>query len=53
MKKGSWFLTLTKKLPCADPNLIEADRREWECVFSIKKVMSWGLATVNVHHKVK
>lgn len=51
MKKGSWVLTLTKRLPSAD--IKDESRREWDCVYSIKKQMSWGVATVNLHHKVK
>ena len=49
MKKGSWMITLTKKLPNADP-IHERDptKRDWECVLSIKMVMSWGYATVNI-----
>jgi hypothetical protein len=49
MKKGSWMITLTKKLPSADP-IHERDplKRDWECVLSIKMVMSWGYATVNI-----
>ncbi len=49
MKKGSWMITLTKKLPSADP-IYERDpsKRIWECVLSIKMVMSWGYATVNI-----
>jgi hypothetical protein len=54
MKKGSWFITLTKKLPASDPNLIrDPECMEWVCVLSIKREMSWGLATVNLHLKVK
>jgi hypothetical protein len=52
LKKGAFIVTLTKKLPAADPyynkNLLI---KEWECLFSIKKQMSWGKATVNVHRK--
>jgi hypothetical protein len=49
MKKGSWMITLTKKLPSADPiHERDPEKRVWECVLSIKMVMSWGYATVNV-----
>lgn len=54
MKKGSWILTLTKKLPASDPNIVRDDnKREWECVLSVKREMSWGLATVNAHRKIR
>lgn len=54
MKKGSWMITLTKKLPTADPLYTrDPDFRDWECVLSIKMVMSWGYATVNVQRKIK
>ena len=53
MKKGSWMITLTKKLPTADP-IYERDpsKRTWECVLSLKMVMSWGYATVNIQRKI-
>jgi hypothetical protein len=54
MRKGSWMISLTKKLPNADPlQCREAANRDWECVLSIKMTMSWGYATVNVQRKVK
>ena len=38
MKKGSWMVTLTKKLPTADPLIVrDDDKRDWECVLSIKR----------------
>jgi hypothetical protein len=38
MEKGSWMVTLTKKLPTADPLYCrDEERRDWECVLSIKK----------------
>ena len=53
MKKGAFMVTLTKKLPNADPFYTkEISERKWECLFSIKKFMSWGLATVNIHRKI-
>jgi hypothetical protein len=49
MKPGSWIITLTKKLPTADPLYTrDAEARDWECLLSIKMTMSWGYATVNV-----
>ena len=54
MKKGSWMITLTKKLPTADPlHFRDPNQRDWECLLSIKMVMSWGYATVNVQRKIK
>ncbi len=50
MKIGSWFLTLTKKLPVVTPEEVD---NSFQWVLSIKKNMSWGQATVNVHHKVR
>jgi hypothetical protein len=53
MKKGSWMITLTKKLPTADPIYVrDPEEREWECVLSIKMLMSWGPATVNIQRKL-
>ncbi len=53
MKPGSFMITLTKKLPTADPyHIRDAAKREWECVYSIKKNMSWGLATVNIQRRL-
>lgn len=38
MKVGSWMVTLTKKLPTSDPLITrDEDKRDWECVLSIKK----------------
>ena len=54
MKKGSWMVTLTKKLPSSDPFVVRDDeKRDWECLLSIKRQMSWGLATVHIHRKIK
>ncbi len=54
MKPGSWMITMTKKLPTADPLYTrEKEDRDWECLMSIKMVMSWGYATVNVQRKIK
>jgi hypothetical protein len=54
LKKDSWMVTLTKKLPSADPLYVrEEEKRDWECLLSIKKLMSWGYATVNIHRKIK
>ena len=54
MKKGSWFVSLTKKLPTADPFYIRDEtKRDWECLMSVRMPMSWGLATVNIQRKIK
>ena len=55
LKKGSWFITLTKRIPTSDESLKteEKDDRDWDCVLSIKLQMSWGLATLNIHQKIK
>lgn len=41
MKKGSFFITLTKRLPCADFSVLE---------FELYK-MSWGEATIFIMQK--
>ena len=53
-KKGSWFVTLTKRLPTADENLVtkSGDGREWECVLTKAMKMSWGVATIHVQKKI-
>lgn len=54
MKKGSWIITLTKRLPTSDIKIVRNEkRREWDLVYSVKRHMSWGLATVNIHRKIK
>jgi hypothetical protein len=66
LKKGSWMFTLTKKLPSAEEDLVLEENgdtsslsnslvneNEWECVMSIKREMSWGLATVHIQRKIK
>lgn len=44
LRKGSIFVTFTKKLP----NLSE----NWEIKDGFRRVMSWGIATVYVHRKL-
>jgi hypothetical protein len=41
MKKGSFFITLTKRLPIHDFEVLEYELHE----------MSWGGATVYIHQK--
>ena len=44
LKKGTIFVTFTKKLP----NLSE----NWEIRDGFRRVMSWGIATIYVHRKI-
>jgi hypothetical protein len=67
LKKGSWMFTLTKKFPSAEDDYLEvgeegdatslSDRsaipNEWESVMSIKREMSWGMATVHIQRKIR
>lgn len=41
MKRGSFFITLTKRLPIADFDVLEYELHD----------MSWGGATVYIHQK--
>jgi hypothetical protein len=41
MRRGSFFITLTKRLPCSDFQILEYELHE----------MSWGEATVYLHQK--
>ena len=49
-KKGTWLFSLTKKIPTAEDF---SENKEWECVMSIKREMSWGLATIHIQRKLK
>lgn len=49
-KKGTWMFTLTKKIPSAEDF---SECKEWESVISIKREMSWGLATIHIQRKTK
>jgi hypothetical protein len=54
LQKGTWLLTLTSKLPTADPTKTPIKKdRDWEIIASVKLPMSWGLATVHIHKKVQ
>ena len=44
LKKGTIFVTFTKKLP----NLSE----NWETGDGFRRLMSWGIATIYVHRKI-
>ena len=45
LKKGTFFVTFTKKLPGLGEN--------WEVKEGFKRIMSWGIATVYVHRKIE
>jgi hypothetical protein len=45
IKVGTFFITFTKKLPNLSDNWIVYD--------SFRRLMSWGIATVYIHKKVK
>ena len=45
LKVGTFFVTFTKRLP----NLSE----NWEVKEGFRRLMSWGIATVYVHKKIK
>ena len=48
-KKGTWFLTMSKRLPHAEKlEDSNQDSLHWEFVLAIKLEMSWGKATVNL-----
>jgi len=55
-KKGSWFITLGSRLPnCEqasegkefDPEM------QWQVMFAARLPMSWGVAPVVLHKKIK
>ena len=53
-KKGSWFMTTSKRFHHSekiDDDNPARDDMHWEFILSIKIVMSWGPATVNLHRK--
>lgn len=45
LKEGSIFVTFTKRLP----NLGE----DWELADGFRRLMSWGIATIYIHRKIK
>jgi hypothetical protein len=59
LKVGDWVFTLTKKLPSnfeeeeSGEETEEIHTPDWECVMSIKREMSWGLATVHLQRKIR
>ena len=53
-QKGSWFVTMSKRLPHAEVVNEENPARDdihWQFILAIKLQMSWGKATVNLHRK--
>ena len=50
-KRGTWFVTMSKRLPHAERVPRDADppaSLHWEFILAIKLQMSWGKATVNL-----
>ena len=50
-RKGTWFISMSKKLPHAakvDPKRPVDESLQWELILAIKLEMSWGKATVHV-----
>lgn len=47
LRKGAIFVTFTKRLP----NLWVSGN--WEIKNGFRRLMSWGIATVFIHHKIK
>jgi len=45
LKPGTFFVTFTKKLPGLSEN--------WELRAGFRRLMSWGIATIYIHKKVK
>jgi hypothetical protein len=43
LRPGSFFVTFTKKLPGLSD--------KWEVKEGFRRLMSWGIATIYVHHK--
>ena len=53
-KKGTFFVTMSKRLPHAEKIGANDGAREdlhWEFILAIKLQMSWGKATVNLQRK--
>ena len=53
-KKGTWFVTMSKKLPNAEkvnPGQPVDENLHWEFILAVKLEMSWGKATVNLQRK--
>ena len=53
-KKGTWFVTMSKRLPHAEKineNETPSNALHWEFILAIKLQMSWGKATVNLQRK--
>ena len=55
VKKGTWFVTMSKRLPHAEKISEENPASEglhWEFILSIKLEMSWGKGSVNLQRKI-
>ena len=53
-KKGTWFVTMSKRLPHAEKvgqGETPSNNLHWEFILAIKLQMSWGKATVNLQRK--
>lgn len=53
-KKGTWFLTMSKRLPKSvkvTPEAPATDDLHWEHILGITLQMSWGPATLNLQRK--
>ena len=54
-KKGTWFITTSKKLPHAakiNPDEPPPDNLHWELILALKLQGSWGFATITVQKKL-
>ena len=54
-KKGTWFITMSKKLPHAEKiqeGTEPGPDHHWEFILAIKLMMSWGKGTMNVQRKI-
>ena len=45
LSEGTIFVTFTKKLPNLSDN--------WEYLEGFRRLMSWGIATIYIHRKIK
>ena len=53
-KKGTWFVTMSKRLPHAEKveeGTAPSADLHWEFILAIKLQMSWGKATINLQRK--
>jgi hypothetical protein len=49
------FIKITKKKLYfwGKNKMLEEEKREWYCELSVKMIMSWGYATVNIQRKIR